>query len=245
MRNIKLTIKFIGTNYHGWQIQENGITIQETLTKAVCKVCNDTAIKLIGCGRTDSGVHALKYTVSFKTFSNIAAERLPLALNTLLPIDIVCISAEDVSEAFDASRSSVRKTYTYFIHNSQIADPFLFPYTHSVKGFLDVDKMKAAANYFIGTHDFIGFAATGFSVKTTERTIFNLDVVKKDDIISISVTGDGFLYNMVRIIVGTLIEVGFSRILPEEISGIISSKKRVLAGPTAPAKGLFLTEVYY
>ena len=245
MRNIKLTIKFIGTNYHGWQIQNNGITIQETLTKAVCEICNEADIKLVGCGRTDAGVHALKYTVSFKTFSNIPSGRLPLALNTLLPDDIVCISAEDVSENFDASRCAKKKTYTYFIHNSRISDPFLFPYTHSVKGLLDVDMMKAAADFFIGTHDFVGFAAAGFSVKTTVRTIFSLDVEKKDDIISISVTGDGFLYNMVRIIAGTLIEVGFGRISPDEVSKIIKSKKRELAGPTAPAKGLFLTEVYY
>lgn len=245
MRNVKLTIRFIGTNYHGWQIQDNGITVQEVVNRALCEVCNESDIKAVGCGRTDSGVHALNYTVSFKTASLIPAERLPLALNTVLPDDIVCMSAEEVPDSFDASRSAVSKTYTYRIYNSRIPDPFYFPYTHQVKVMLDTDKMKKAAQNFVGTHDFVGFAATGYSVKTTIRTIFDITVTKVNDVISISVTGDGFLYNMVRIIAGTLIEVGAGRIEPDEIPNIIESKTRENAGPTAPAKGLCLTEVYY
>ncbi|MBQ7974752.1 MAG: tRNA pseudouridine(38-40) synthase TruA [Clostridia bacterium] len=245
MRNIKLIIKFDGTNYHGWQIQNNGITIQQVLTAAVSEIVNEPDVKLVGCGRTDAGVHACMYVVNFHTNSQIPAKRFPFALNTILPDDIVCVDAQDVNDNFDASRSAVKKKYTYRIHNSQIPDPFIFPFTHREKVKLDLNKMKIASEAFIGTHDFVGFASVGYSVKTTVRTIFSLEISEENDVISIAVTGDGFLYNMVRIIAGTLIAVGAGRISPDEIPDIINSKKRENAGPTAPAKGLCLTEVYY
>ena len=245
MRNIKLIIRFVGTNYHGWQIQENGISVQEVVTKVLSNICNEPELTVVGCGRTDSGVHASNYTVTFKTNSLIPTERIPFAMNSLLPNDITCIEADEVELSFDAVRSSVSKTYTYRIHNSRIPDPFSFPFTHLVKPKLDVEKMQKASEYFIGTFDFVGFASVGYSVKTTIRTIFDLSVKKENEIITISVTGDGFLYNMVRIIAGTLIEVGLGKIPPDKIPEIIESKTRNNAGPTAPAKGLCLTEVKY
>ena len=245
MRNIKLTLKFVGTRYHGWQIQKNGITVQKILSDAVSYVMDDESPKLIGCGRTDAGVHALGYVVSFKTKSDIPSDRIPFALNSKLPDDIVCIGAEDVAEDFSAADSAVKKRYTYRILNSAISDPFLAPYTYQVKFPLDVTKMKKAASYFEGTHDFVGFAAAGFTVKTTVRTIYSIDISKENDVITIDITGNGFLYNMVRIIVGTLIGVGRGNTDPDMIADIINSCDRKRAGITAPAKGLCLSEVYY
>ena len=245
MRNIKLILKFVGSAYHGWQIQKNGITVQETLADAVSFVTGEEFPKLVGCGRTDAGVHALEYVVSFKTESEIPAERLPLALNSRLPEDIVCIKAEDVSDDFDAAGSAVKKRYTYRILNAAIPDPFLTPYVYQVKFPLDILKMKKAAVHFEGTHDFLGFAAAGFTVKTTVRTIYSVDISKENDVITIDITGNGFLYNMVRIIAGTLISVGRGDIEPDMIPDIINSCDRKRAGITAPAKGLCLSEVYY
>ncbi len=245
MRNIKLTIRFNGSAYHGWQIQKNAITIQEVLAKAVSESLNEPIPKIVGCGRTDSGVHAQMYVANFKTESSVPADRIPLALNSKLPYDIVCLSAEEVEDAFDASGSAVKKCYTYRILNSKIPDPFLFPFTYHVKFPLDIDKMKQAAAHFVGTHDFVGFAASGFTVKTTIRTVYSVIINKDEDVITIEITGNGFLYNMVRIIAGTLISVGRGEIHPDMIPDIILSKDRDRAGITAPAKGLCLTEVFY
>lgn len=245
MRNIKLIIKFEGTEYHGWQIQKNAVSVQQVLDSAVKSVTGENSVRVTGCGRTDSGVHAEKYVASFKTGASIPAERIPYALNSHLPEDIVCIEAADVPESFDPSGNSVMKKYTYRILNSEIPDPFCRRFVHHVKSRLNIQEMKRAAEKFVGTHDFVGFAASGFTVKTTVRTIFSLKVEKCDKIISIAVTGDGFLYNMVRIIAGTLIFVGMGKIRAEDIPHIIRSRDRNLAGITAPAKGLCLTEVYY
>lgn len=245
MRNIKIILKFVGTDFHGWQIQKNCITVQELVTEAVKKMTGENTVSVVGCGRTDSGVHASAYVANFKTNSVIPAERIPYALNTFFPESVVCLSASDSDEDFHAGKSAVNKTYTYSILNSPIRDPFLEPYTYFVKYPLDIDAMKKAAGFFIGTHDFVGFAAVGYSVKTTVRTIYSIEITKSNDIIKIKINGNGFLYNMVRIIAGTLIFVGNGRIKAEEIPGIIESKKRENAGITAPAKGLCLTEVNY
>ncbi len=245
MRNIKLTLRYAGTRYHGWQIQPNGITVQEIIGDAVSFVTGGERCTVIGCGRTDAGVHASEYVASFKTSSGIPVSNLPPALNSRLPDDIVCTGAEEAAEDFDASRSAIKKRYTYRIFNSQIPDPFLFPYTHQVKIPLDIKKMKEAAMHFMGTHDFVGFAASGFTVKTTVRTIYSLEIKKEKDLISIDITGDGFLYNMVRIIAGTLVSVGAGKIKPEEIPDVINSRSRERAGVTLPAKGLCLSEVCY
>lgn len=245
MRNIRIQLKFVGTNYHGWQIQPNGVTVQQKLSEAVSSITNGDFSNLCGCGRTDAGVHAQKYFASFKTSSSISTSNIPLALNSKLPDDIVCVQAEEMPEEFDVSRDVTSKTYTYTIYNGEISDPFLFPFVYNVKFPLDVSKMHIAAKSFEGTHDFCGFAASGFTVKTTVRTIYSVDITKDDKIIQIKVCGNGFLYNMVRIIAGTLIAVGGGKIEPDQITDIINSKDRTRAGATAPAQGLCLTEVCY
>ena len=244
MRNLKLIIQYDGTNYHGWQIQENDITIQEVLENAIKKLTG-VRPKLSGCGRTDTGVHAENYVCSFKTESNIACDRFPYAINRFLPDDIVCIGAEDMPSDFDAHKSAVGKTYTYRILNSQYPDAFYNNRAWHYRYDLDIEKMRNAAKSFIGTHDFIGFAASGFTVKTTVRTIHDIEITKEGKLVTIKVTGNGFLYNMVRIIAGTLVFAGNGKINWEEMDEIIASCDRKRAGITAPACGLYLSEVFY
>lgn len=244
MRNIKLTLKFVGSRYCGWQIQKNGITVQQCLGEAINAVTGKIP-KIIGCGRTDSGVHACGYCANFLTDSLMEVQRFVPAINAHLPDDIVCTAAEEVEDDFDACRSAKKKHYTYRILNSVVGDPFLNPFVYSYKFPLDIDEMKKAAPHFLGEHDFVGFASAGFTVKTTVRTIYSLDITKKGELIEIDVIGNGFLYNMVRIIAGTLIAVGCGKIKADDIEDIISSKNRNRAGATAPAKGLCLTEVMY
>ncbi|MCH5212172.1 MAG: tRNA pseudouridine(38-40) synthase TruA [Oscillospiraceae bacterium] len=242
--NIKLYLQFDGTDYCGWQIQSGRPTIQGELKDALLSITGET-IMPEGCGRTDSGVHAKRYVCSFKTESNIPIERFPYALNSKLPDGIICIGAEYADAAFRANRSAVGKTYRYTIDNGAFADMFMRRYAWHYKFPIDIGLMRKAAEAFCGTHDFIGFAASGFSVKTTVRTIHSIRIEKHDSIITIDVTGSGFLYNMVRIIAGTLVYAGSGRIPAEEMPAIIASKCRERAGITAPAKGLCLEEVYY
>lgn len=242
--NIKLIIQYDGTEYHGWQIQAEDITVESELTKALERITGEK-IKLTGCGRTDSGVHAMNYVCNFRTDSKIPIDRYPYALNTYLPDDIVCRSAESVDEVFNSNRSAVSKRYVYRIYNSDIPDAFHGRYSWQYKYKLDVEKMREAAKAFVGEHDFVGFASSGFTVKTTVRTIYSLDVIREGDMITIEVCGNGFLYNMVRIIAGTLVYVGCGKIRPDEMDDIIESKCREKAGITAPAHGLCLKEVYY
>ncbi|MBR4173608.1 MAG: tRNA pseudouridine(38-40) synthase TruA [Clostridia bacterium] len=244
MRNIKITLQYDGTAYHGWQMQKNAPTVQEILGGAVERI---TGVKpqLVGSSRTDAGVHAKRFVCNFKTSSKIPSIRLPAALNTYLPDDIVCLLAEDEKPDFDARFSAKKKCYTYYILNSKQPDAFLRNYSWHFPYELDIEKMKTAAEAFLGKHDFIGFAASGFTVKTTVREIYSLDIEKKDNLIEITVTGDGFLYNMVRIIAGTLAFVGCGKLDSDSMAEIIASKDRKRAGITAPACGLFLTEVYY
>lgn len=244
MRNIKLYLKYNGTAYHGWQRQENAKTVQETVENAIMDLTGSMP-KLSGCGRTDSGVHATGFVANFKSETTISCEKFPYALNSYLPDDIVCVGAEDVLMSFDARKSAKGKTYTYYILNSLYANPFYQNRAWHYRYELDIDKMKEAAKAFVGTHDFIGFAAAGFTVKTTVRTVHSLDIEKDGEIIKIKITGDGFLYNMVRIIAGTLCFVGNGKINAEDMEKIIASKDRKQAGITAPADGLYLTEVYY
>ena len=244
MRNIKLTIQYDGTNYHGWQMQKNAPTVQETLSAAVSRVTG-TKPQITGSSRTDAGVHAKRFVCNFKTESKVPCERLPLALNTYLPKDIVCLSAEDCDDNFNARFSAKKKCYTYYIFNSKLPDAFLCDYSWHFPYKLDMEKMKKAAGAFIGRHDFAGFSASGASVLTTVREIYSLDVEKNGDLIKITVTGNGFLYNMVRIIAGTLVYVGLGKIAPEEITDIINSRDRARAGKTLIPNGLTLLEVNY
>lgn len=242
LKNIKLTLTFDGSAYHGWQRQKNAITVQETVENALAKAIGHN-VMLVGCSRTDAGVHAREFVCNFSSDTQIPSERLPFALNTYLPKDIVCLSAADVPQNFNAITSALGKRYTYYIYNSQFPD--IFSHSWHCRHTLDTDAMQNAARAFLGTHDFLGFAAAGFTVKSTIRTIHSLNIEKKDSMISIDVSGDGFLYNMVRIIAGTLFFVGSGKILPKDMPDIIASRDRTRAGITAPADGLFLSEVYY
>ena len=242
--NIRLNLQFDGTNYHGWQIQPGKPTVQGMLKSALEHITKES-ISPIGCGRTDSGVHALSYTVSFRSNTTIPIERLPYALNSNLPEDIRCTGAEYAPGDFQANTSAKSKCYRYTIDNSAFGNVFLSRYAWHYKYPLDISAMRKAASAFEGTHDFIGFAASGFSVKTTVRTIYGIDIDENDSIITIDVTGNGFLYNMVRIITGTLVYAGGGRIAAGEMADIIASRQRDRAGITAPAKGLCLRNVFY
>lgn len=244
MRNIKLTLEYDGTNYLGWQKQKVGITIQGTLEEAI-KVLTKEEVEVTGSSRTDAGVHAKGFVANFKTNSKIPSEKFREAINHKLPEDIVILKSEEVEEEFHARYNAMGKTYSYSILNRDVPSAIDRNYLYHVKRRLDVESMKEACQYFIGTHDFSAFKTSGSSVKTTVRTIKELYIEDNDDIIKIYVTGDGFLYNMVRIIVGTLIMVGSNKIKPLEIKNIIASKEREKAGICVPASGLVLEKVYY
>ncbi len=229
-------------NFEGLPETTKEIILRE---KALGKLLKCPPPRVTGCGRTDTGVHAKMYVCNFYAENTIPYEKFPMALNTKLPDDIICLSASEADDDFDSRYMAKKKTYSYYIKNSNIPDAFTKRYAWHYKYNLDLDKMKEAAKAFLGTHDFLGFAASGFTVKTTVRTIYSLEIEKKDDLISIDITGDGFLYNMVRIIAGTLVFVGSGKIKVEDMPGILESKDRKRAGITAPAHGLFLSEVYY
>lgn len=246
MRNIKLTVQYDGTNYQGWQKQKDREveTIQETLEKAISLLTKEE-IKVQGSSRTDSGVHAKGFVANFKTTTNIPSAKYREAINAKLPEDIVIIESEEVEEDFNARYDAKGKTYSYTIINRDIYPVIGRQYMYHVKKPLDVEAMKSACKHFIGTKDFISFRSSGSSTKTTIRTIKDLHIETDNDIIKIYVTGDGFLYNMVRIIVGTLIMVGRNSIKPEEVKDIIDAKDRTKAGSCAPAQGLTLEKVFY
>jgi tRNA pseudouridine38-40 synthase len=243
MRNIKITIQYNGKNYCGWQKQNNSPGIQGTIEKAIFDITREE-VKITGSGRTDAGVHALGQVANFKTNSQIPVDRIPNALNAKLPKDISIVKAEEVDEDFHSRYSAKKKTYRYQIYNSLYRSPIYADISYPVKYDLDIDKMKKEAKSLIGTYDFKGFMSSGSSVIDTVRTIYNIEVSKSEDLIIIEIEGNGFLYNMVRIIAGTLVDIGRGRIT-ENMSTIIKSKSRSMAGHTAPAHGLFLKKVDY
>jgi len=244
MRNIKLKIQYDGTDYHGWQIQKNDITVQETVKKAVQKIVNED-VHLTGCGRTDTGVHAENYVCNFFTNSRIPSEKLPYALNTYLPNDIVCFEAEDTDENFHSNSSAVKKRYVYKILNREFPDAVMNRYSWHYKYPLDIEKMRIAAKAFIGEHDFKSFCDNKRMKKSTIRTISDISINNSDGIITIDFYGNGFLYHMVRILTGTLLMVGTHDISCDDIPAIIEKKSRDAAGFTAPPQGLCLVEVDY
>lgn len=243
-RNIKLIIEYDGTNYNGWQSQMNGTAIQDIVEGALFQLTGEK-VKLTGSGRTDSGVHAYGQVANFFSTSSIPAEKFSFALNTILPKDIIIKKSREVGSEFHARFSAKGKKYRYLIYNSTHPSALLRNRTFHVFYNLNIAAMKEASSHFIGTYNFEGFMAKGSQVKNTVRTIRETSLVKRDEIIQIEITGDGFLYNMVRIIVGTLIDVGIGRIKTQDISNIIRSCDRKLAGRTAPPQGLYLVEVYY
>ncbi|MGV3024860.1 tRNA pseudouridine(38-40) synthase TruA [Clostridium thermobutyricum] len=244
MRNIKLTIEYDGTLYSGWQKQNNAKTIQETIEKALSKILK-AEVSITGSSRTDSGVHAKGMVANFFTDSRIPAEKFREAINTKLPDDIAIIKSEEVDLEFHARYLSKGKTYCYTIINRYEKVALYKNYSHHVREKLDLELMNKCCKMFIGKHDFSAFKTVGSSVKTSVRTISDLHIEKEDDFIKIYVTADGFLYNMVRIIVGTLIEVGQNKRSIETVKKAINSCNREDAGYCVPPNGLILEKVYY
>jgi tRNA pseudouridine38-40 synthase len=243
MRNIKLTIQYNGKNYCGWQKQNDSLGIQGTLESAIKEITKEE-VKIIGSGRTDAGVHALGQVANFSTNCNIPIEKIPNALNSKLPKDISIINAQEMDLEFHSRYSAKGKKYRYMIYNSLYRSPIYNNISYFVKYDLDLEKMKREAKALIGTHDFKGFMSSGSSVVDTVRTIYDIQIFKQEDLIIIEVEGNGFLYNMVRILVGTLVDIGRGRTDINMLS-IIESKSRSMAGHTAPAHGLFLKKVDY
>ena len=244
MRNIALRLRYDGSAYHGWQVQKNDISVAETLEKALGKVCGH-AVKVTGCGRTDAGVHALSYCANFRTESAIPAERLPLAVNSRLPGDIAVLRAVDVPEGFNAIGSCIKKEYVYKIMNTRIRDPFLQRRVCFYPAPLDFERLAAAGAAFEGTHDFAAVRSLGTETKTTVRTVYWCRAERQGELITIAVCADGFLYNMVRAIVGTMVYASHGKLEPGDIPALLETRDRRLTGPTMPPQGLYLSRVWY
>ena len=246
-KNYKFVIAYDGTRFFGWEHQPDKETIQGKL-ETVLERLQGHPVDLIGAGRTDAGVHALGFALNFHAETRIPPEKLPLAINQHLPPDIRVLCARVVPEEFHARYAAHTKTYLYRIHNHPIDSPFDEKYYTRMPRRLDVDAMQRAAEQFVGKHDFLALCAAGSSAAAhgdTVRTITDCHVTRKGDEVDIEVTADGYLYNMVRILAGTLCEVGAGRMQPDAIPGILASRDRSQAGPTLPAKGLFLEKVDY
>ena len=244
MRNIKLTIEYDGKDFNGWQKQPNKLNIQGTIEQAIKNITGED-VELNASGRTDAGVHALGQVANFKTNSEIPIEKFAIAINSKLKKSIVIKKAEEVDERFHSRLNCKRKTYRYIINNSPEGTAiYRYLETH-IPQKLDVKKMEQALKYFEGEHDFKAFKASGTSSKSSVRTIYKTQIYKKEDRIIIELTGNGFLYNMVRIIAGTLVDVGLGKIEPQQIENIIKETKRENAGKTLPPNGLYLVSVEY
>ncbi len=245
MRNIKLTIEYDGSGFNGWQKQSNKLNIQGEIEETIKRITGEDEIELNASGRTDAGVHAFGQVANFKTNSNIPIEKIPIALNTYLKKSVRIQNAEEVDENFHSRFNCKEKTYRYVINNSEYGTAIYRNMEYCFSQKLDVNAMKKAVKYFEGEHDFKGFKASGTSSKSSIRTIYKAEVTKDGDRIYIELTGNGFLYNMVRIISGTLLEVGLGKIEPDEIPDIIEAKDRKRAGKTLPPQGLYLMNVKY
>ena len=244
MRRIFLEIAYDGSNYSGWQLQNNALSIQEVIDKALSEWLGEE-IHTIGASRTDAGVHALGNVAVFDTESKIPGEKFSFGLNSRLPDDICIQQSYEVPMDFHPRFTQTVKTYEYKILNRRFPDPTRRTDSLFYHGRLDVEAMNAAAACLVGPHDFKSFCAVNHDAKTTVRTIYAASVWKEDDMIYFQITGNGFLYNMVRIIAGTLIEVGKGNLKPSDMKKILEAKDRAAAGPTAPAHGLTLMEIEY
>ena len=243
-RNIALKLMYNGTAYHGWQVQKNAISVAETLEKALSTVvCHP--VKCTGAGRTDAGVHAEVYVANFRTTSTIPCDRIPLAVNTRLPRDIVVVKATEVPMEFNAIGSCHRKEYTYRIYNSRLGNPFYVDRAWFYPKHLDEKIMQQAADQFVGTHDFRAVRSVGTETKTTVRTVYYFDVTRHDQLIECKVCANGFLYNMVRAMTGTIVYAAEGKLSPQDIPAILESGNRTLAGPTVPPGGLYMTKLWY
>lgn len=244
MRTIKMVVQYDGTSFAGWQIQPNGRSIQAVLSDAIREVTGEE-VNPTGSGRTDAGVHALGQVCHFRTESRLSTESLRRALNANLPESIVARSVEDAPDGFHAQRDAKGKLYRYIFYDGSVADVFMRRYVWQVHHRLDEAVMNAAARRLVGTHDFRCFASKWPNRATSVRTIWECGLTRQGDFVTLSVAGNGFLYNMVRAIAGTLYEVGRGKWPPERVGEILEGGERKSAGPTAPAQGLFLVEVRY
>jgi tRNA pseudouridine38-40 synthase len=244
MKRVMLIIAYDGTRYCGWQTQPNGLTVEEVLNRALTKLLNEP-IAVIGASRTDAGVHALGNVAVFDTSTQIPAEKIPFALNQRLPNDIVIQQSREVPLNFHPRRCKSKKTYQYRILNSRFSIPTQRLYTHFIYNSLNIEAMSQAAQYLIGEHDFKSYCSTKVRVTETVRIIYGIKVEKVADIITITISGNGFLYNMVRIIVGTLIKIGMGTYSPIYAKEILEKKDRLIAGPKAPANGLTLRSIEF
>lgn len=244
MRNIKLTIEYDGTNYSGWQSQEDEITVQETIERAI-EISLGEKVRITGSGRTDAKVHALGQVANFYTNTTIPTYKIKYILNNILPEDISILDSEEVELTFHSRFSAKGKRYKYQIYNGKIGRPIYRNISYHVKHEIDIERMKEASKYLIGTYDFASFMSRKAVVHTTVRTIYNIEINKQEEFIEITIEGNNFLRNMVRIMVGTLVKIGTWKMNPEEMHKILLERNRCAAGPTAPPQGLFLEEVFY
>ena len=244
MKRIKLTVAYDGTDYCGWQIQKNGITVEEVVNRALSRLTGEE-ITVVGASRTDAGVHARGNVAVFDTDTRIPAERIAYAVNALLPEDVVVVRSEEVPAGWHPRKCVSVKTYEYRTLNKEFPDPVRRRDTYFVSFSLDIERMRRAAEYLKGEHDFKSFCSAQTAVETTVRTIYDLDIKKEGEIITIRVRGNGFLYNMVRIIAGTLAGVGRGYFEPEDMERVLEAKDRTKAGVTAPPQGLILVGIEY
>ncbi len=244
MRNIKLTIEYEGKEYNGWQKQPNKLNIQGEIERAI-QIVTGQEVDLIGSGRTDAGVHAFGQVANFKIESDFPIEKMATAINSQLKKSIRVLKAEEVSLEFHSRYHCHKKTYGYIIDNSDQGTAVYRNITYHVSQPLDIEKMQEAANYLVGEHDFSSFKSSGTSSKSSVRTIYQAQILKEQERVVIMLTGNGFLYNMVRIIAGTLVEIGLGNMEPKQMKIILESKNRQMAGRTLPAQGLFLMNVEY
>ena len=243
-RNMILHLAYDGSAYHGWQTQKNDRTVQQTLEEALSEVCGHT-VKAVGCGRTDAGVHARHYCANFRTESRIPADRLPFAVNARLPKDISVYEAFEGPQDFNAIGSCVRKEYIYRILNTQIRDPFLESRVCFYPQRLNMEKMAEAAAFFEGTHDFRAVRSVGTETRTTVRTVHWCRVSREEDLITIAICANGFLYNMCRAMVGTMVYASYGKLEPRDIPALLEKGDRRLTGPTMPPQGLYMNHIWY
>lgn len=243
--NIALVLSYQGTSYHGWQIQKNGASVQGVVTNALERLLS-TKIYVSGVGRTDAGVHAYRYIANFKAACAIPLERLPLAINTFLPEDISALGAVQVPETFDARFDCTKKEYAYYIYTAKLRYPFLSGRAYHYPYALNLTHMQLGAQHFVGKQDFAAVRAMGTPIKSTVRTVYWCECeAVGNSLIRIRVCGNGFLYNMVRAIAGTLIYVGAGKLSPSDVRRVLDSLERAQAGPTLPACGLYMSRLWY
>ena len=245
MRRVRIVVAYDGTNYCGWQVQNNAVTIEGILNRELSKITGEE-IRVIGASRTDSGVHAMGNVAVFDTKSPVPPKRMMYVINQRLPKDIVVVDSDEVAPDWHPRhQDNVSKTYEYRIYNAQLPNPLKIRYSTFVSYTMDIEKMREGAQYLIGEHDFASFCNIRTNAESTVRTIYAIEISREGSEIIIRVTGNGFLYNMVRIIAGTLIRVGRGYYEPERVKNILDAKLRTEAGITAPANGLALVEINY